>query len=47
MSDVSTPANSADARLVAAFGPVAVPGVLLSERRHIDLKRVCSAFCRS
>jgi hypothetical protein len=22
------------------------PGVWLAERRHIDLKRVCSAFCR-
>ncbi len=24
---------------------VIFPGVWLAERRHIDLKRVCSAFC--
>ncbi len=27
------------------MGYVIFPGVWLAERRHIDLKRVCSAFC--
>ena len=27
------------------MGDVISPGVWLAERRHIDLKRVCSAFC--
>lgn len=27
------------------MGDVIFPGVWLAERRHIDLKRVCSAFC--